>query len=291
MNSDRVTVSHTINSFGRGGSSPNASSFFSRALIISRSSKDSSRFATIQAHASAAEVQTELFEAVDKDHIRERSMPTAARFIRAGIMTNHTVKRPGTLACALSHLEVWRALAASGSRSPWLVFEDDSLIPANFASVLARVLPSLPHGWQFAFLNHNKLHGLAISRQWFRPSTGYRFGTNGLTNAYLVTPAGARAALKLMLPFNAVPDQSVDNVLKNLWSKELAGYFLRCCLVPQAVGPSVRGTERRLAASSWPDATHAVPGSSHRAVKMSGERDYAEGPCQGAKPGAGCSTL
>ena len=220
----------------------------SRALVISRSAKDGSRLAAFQSHARAANLQVELWEAVDKDVLRNHSDFTDD-LIRRGLITNQSVQRPGTLACALSHFMLWQQLAAqTSSNMPWLIFEDDSQVPPQFLPMLSRIVPMLPPGWHFAMLNHNRLHGSVVNRAWMRPKTGFRRGTNGFANAYLVTPAGARAALQVLLPFSAVPIQSGDNAIKKYWGRQVSAFFVRCCLVPQSGSPSVREAERRLQA-------------------------------------------
>ncbi|EPY29799.1 glycosyl transferase-like protein [Angomonas deanei] len=117
---------------------------------------------------------------------------------------------PGAVGCALSHILIWqRILTLTACRRPpgalcaptlpYLVVEDDSLFPADFTARYEAVLPHVPAGWELLYLS-----GLDTAGQCDRLRVAEGVcrvpGFHRTTNAYAVTPAGARELLRCCLP-------------------------------------------------------------------------------------------
>ena len=119
-------------------------------------------------------------------------------------------------------------------------------------------------GTTTAMLNHNRLNGTEMGVHWVRPYGGHS-GQNGLMNAYMVTPRGARAALAALLPFQSDGNRSKDVLMKRHYGKDVNAYFLRCCLALQNQKvPSTRTKQRRFHSAKGPFSMHPGPGSDCR---------------------------
>ncbi|CCW65668.1 unnamed protein product [Phytomonas sp. EM1] len=130
---------------------------------------------------------------------------------------------PAAVGCALSHIELWARIAAlsasfsffssssssvlsssSPSRTCYLVLEDDSLLPENFLECYrARVagIPTVEMGWELLYLSgidaagEKQKNELQIAPGISRVSQLHR-----TTNAYVLTPRGAKTLLEGCLP-------------------------------------------------------------------------------------------
>lgn len=101
--------------------------------------------------------------------------------------------RPGQAGCAISHMELWRALAGSAEEAT-LVFEDDAKLCADWASRLSEVMAELDPAVDAVFLGHcGETEGPAWKTPDGRTSRVLRHSRMPrCTHAYLVTAKGAR---------------------------------------------------------------------------------------------------
>jgi len=68
-----------------------------------------------------------------------------AQLFREGIITNDLSYPPGSLGCAISHINLWK-VAISGDRNI-TICEDDSIFAKNFYDQSASVCSTLPQDW------------------------------------------------------------------------------------------------------------------------------------------------
>jgi len=97
---------------------------------------------------------------------------------------------PGEVGCALSHVEVWRRIAAGPSGMAGVVIEDDVIFEDEAALRLSSYIRQLPPRWELVYLG-----GVKMGRH-------KRLAPNVIvpecylcTHAYMITPAGARKLL------------------------------------------------------------------------------------------------
>ncbi len=109
--------------------------------------------------------------------------------------------RRGIVACALSHIEQWRSVAAE-ARGVHLILEDDAILADGFPQHLAAVRERLRHdhpGADVILLGHLTADELVSDD---RPAGGLRplpaAGYVGGLFAYLLTPRGARRLLGIV---------------------------------------------------------------------------------------------
>ena len=160
-------------------------------------------------HAQANQWEVEYFPAVDKyDLIIRNSDPTLAQVTHvsdpgiqlelvAGSWGSITLSA-GQIACALSHMVLWRKLLESGEDA-WCIFEDDAEIEhpltpfemppdTDFVYISDRVTAVLTEDVDHDDEEWRRKNPLAI----LLPGCG--------TEAYIVTKRGAEAGLKIMTP-------------------------------------------------------------------------------------------
>ncbi len=155
--------------------------------------------------------QAEVFPAVDKAdlivtprgktkaRVSHRSDDSISLEAVAGSW-GHISLGPGHYACALSHLLLWKKLAASGE-SHWCIFEDDAVLEQRYVD-----LP-LPRDADFVFLSDRvqSLVPRGINSQmeferWMATTPFAPLVPGCGTEAYIVTRKGAETGLKLMQP-------------------------------------------------------------------------------------------
>merc|ERR1711988_1736985 len=108
---------------------------------------------------------------------------------------------PAELGAALSHISIWRKVAASSAPLS-LVFEDDVVIPATFLHNLESTVSELPENWDIMYLSYLKAWEFKRPEKYsdhlVQPNWPLGF------YAYAITPAGAQrlpTLLKLALKF------------------------------------------------------------------------------------------
>ncbi len=152
----------------------------------------------------------ERFEAIDGEHI------SLEPYRHLKLNLRH---KKGEIGCALSHLLLWERCAQG--RRPYLILEDDVVIPEYFDEVLRSSLPHVP-AFDLLYLvtmNHAKR---IPHNAYFDQLTR----SNLLTGAYFVSPHGAKKLIDILLPYN--PRRPIDGHLADLTaSKEISSYIFR----------------------------------------------------------------
>merc|ERR1711988_6838 len=114
---------------------------------------------------------------------------------------------PAELGAALSHISIWRKVAASSAPLS-LVFEDDVVIPATFLHNLESTVSELPENWDIMYLSYLKAWEFKrpekYSEHLVQPNWPLGF------YAYAITPAGAQRLLNLVEAGLEVPQDCVD---------------------------------------------------------------------------------
>jgi len=134
------------------------------------------------------------------------------RNIKDSVRRDHEdLNTAGGVGCYLSHVEVWKKIAAN--EEPYgIIFEDDTLLPDDFVPILKmcmrdwNLLPEMPdvwtfsYGWDFFY----KTKGKALPQDLPENHRGpwiYNTCPGGL-NGYLVTKEGAKRLLENAFPID-----------------------------------------------------------------------------------------
>jgi glycosyl transferase family 25 len=119
---------------------------------------------------------------------------------------------PGEIGCAVSHLMLWRRIAASAR--PAVVLEDDCQLAESAPSVLER-LAAMPHAWDLVLLGHRStrrgrdrgatpaVRGRVLGRG-HRLARLVEFATDAC--AYAISPRGAERLARFAEPIRVPAD-------------------------------------------------------------------------------------
>lgn len=104
----------------------------------------------------------------------------------------------GALGCALSHVDLWGAIAAR-RLDRCLVVEDDSIFHSSFLQECEAVMSMVPADWEIVYLSgldtEQKGHRLQVNSRVRQVPRMHR-----TTNCYMVNHRGAKSLLKHCLP-------------------------------------------------------------------------------------------
>jgi glycosyl transferase family 25 len=144
----------------------------------------------------------------------------------------------GQIACALSHIAVWRQVAAGPHRRV-LVLEDDA-VPVQEIATVGDTLAELPPSWELLYLGYNRnevvtprlranqiaymclaafrIGSLSVreaSNLLPRPHSARlrRAGFHDETHAYALTPAAAERLLRFQRPIGLNVDSAITRVI------------------------------------------------------------------------------
>jgi GR25 family glycosyltransferase involved in LPS biosynthesis/glycosyltransferase involved in cell wall biosynthesis len=159
--------------------------------------------------------------------------------IKEGLVDPNCSYKAGALACALSHVNLWKQAVAENM--VMTVFEDDAIATERFEEKAARLIAGLPNDWDFVQWGYNfrplfvwadfgfskatmRFYGQQFQgddkskfkSSNFSPSTiklAHSYGTV----AYSVSPKGARALLDYCVPLKSwsIPFPGTDVVAEN----------------------------------------------------------------------------
>lgn len=166
-------------------------------------------------HSDLRSIPYQRFEAVDgrKLHIRELTSEKAYQEIiaaeRNGFRTKHYQLTRGAIGCYLSHMELYKKIAAD--RKPYaLIFEDDVRFPKHVLSQIHGALERIPNDWDifllgcFCIVCNKTQHFSQINRFFF-------------LHAYLITRQGAEKIVNYLA--NVPIEQQIDSVLSRMAEK------------------------------------------------------------------------
>lgn len=193
------------------------------------------RFAATYAASDMSRVPLQRLEAVDGgavlDAARAYVEPAALAALdvmrRTGVRAGHRDLTPGAVGCYLSHVQAWRAVAASSAPYAF-VFEDDADVPRDLLARFERARAQAGPGWDVLLLGYDG-DGVAAGPDVVRVMWFLRL------HAYALTPAAARKLCECALPIS----QQVDwEVSRAAGSGRLRVYGMR----PSAVGVTWQGS-------------------------------------------------
>lgn len=176
-------------------------------INLRRNADRLARFRGAYARSDMGPVPLQRVEAVDGARLGDADLvklltPDAFERLRAmrasGVRQDHPDLTPGAVGCYLSHVDVWRRLAAGGAPYAF-VFEDDAAPPRDTLARFEAARAQIPAGWDLLLLGYE---GDGEPRG---PGTR-RVSEFRRTHAYVVSAAAARKLLASALPIS----QQVD---------------------------------------------------------------------------------
>lgn len=188
------------------------------------------RWAKFQHYASKANVKPERQSAVDAKSFVAHEHPAVTLGVAHNILfktrrSHYEIDRAGAVGASLSHIEAWKRLQASHAPA-YIIFEDDTEIPADFRARMEQLVNELPEDWDLVHLQKRSFANKADCK----PIPGSKFEhCTSLMGAwaYLVSRQGAEKLLKRCYPIEMHVDaymayMSRMNHIKMLWHPSLA---------------------------------------------------------------------
>lgn len=113
--------------------------------------------------------------------------------------------QPNTIACALSHISLWRKVATLKNEIV-IIFEDDIILPKDFLTKFNEYYEDLPTDWDFVYLGGSRLMGKQVNEHILKAQ--HAKGFNGGFFAYMIKPETATKLLDLLekTPLNTMID-------------------------------------------------------------------------------------
>ena len=143
------------------------------------------------------------------------------------IPSSHQIKKgkkEGSLACLVSHTNLWKKIYEENLGDISLIFEDDCRILPNFKNKLKTALDNAPSDWDMIWLGYNNVKGDKVSEYYYRPYKGFRRGYNTQHHCYLVRRSAIPKILKILFPI-PVRFLNKDSILRDNYDKFNAYFY------------------------------------------------------------------
>ena len=139
-------------------------------------------------------------------------------------------KKQGSLACLISHTELWRKILTNNininnNSDYYLIFEDDCKILPKFNEKLKFYLKHIPNDADMVWLGYNRIKGKKVNEYFYKPYQGWNKGFNSQHHCYLVNKKGIKKLLKIIIPLK-YSFHTKDTLIKMNFDK-FNPYFLR----------------------------------------------------------------
>ena len=146
---------------------------------------------------------------------------------------------PGEIACAMSHMNVWREVCSGRGRRV-LILEDDAVPCPAGLPLVGKALDELPHSWELLYLGYDRNEKVTLRRRFDRlvytalgaaglfylgareasrmlpaPYSTHlrRAGLHDQTHAYALTPSAAERLLRYQEPIALAVDTGITRVI------------------------------------------------------------------------------
>lgn len=131
----------------------------------------------------------------------------------------HKNNKKGTLACLLSHTNLWTKIKNDNKKKKYfLIMEDDAKICDNFKEEVDIALTNAPEDWEMIWLGYNEIKGVKISDYYFKPDSGRLEGFNSQHHCYLINNKAINKITKIIFP---LPEKFItkDSILRDNFDK------------------------------------------------------------------------
>ena len=128
-------------------------------------------------------------------------------------------RKIGSLACLLSHTNLWKKLNSEYEEKKYFVImEDDAKICDNFKEEVNIALNNAPKDWDMIWLGYNEIKGKKISDYYFKPESGRLEGFNSQHHCYLIKNSAINKIINIIFP---LPEIFItkDSILRDNFDK------------------------------------------------------------------------
>lgn len=122
---------------------------------------------------------------------------------------NPPLHKYGSVACLISHTNLYKKIKRENTGGWFLIFEDDCKLEKDFKKKLQFYMRQLPPDAEMVWFGYNKIKGKKVNDYFYRPTPGYFIGYNSQHHCYLINYDAIDKMLDILLP---VPN--------NLWNKD-----------------------------------------------------------------------
>jgi GR25 family glycosyltransferase involved in LPS biosynthesis len=133
-------------------------------------------------------------------------------------------KKEGSLACLISHTNLWKKIYNENLGDISLIFEDDCRILPNFNDKLKTALDNAPSDWDMIWLGYNNVKGDRVSNYYYRPYKGFRRGYNTQHHCYLVRRRAIPKIISILFPI-PLKFLNKDSILRDNYDKFNAYFY------------------------------------------------------------------
>lgn len=131
----------------------------------------------------------------------------------------------GSIACLISHVNLYKQIYEEYDGGIFLVFEDDCKILPDFSEKLNNYLERLPEEWDMIWLGYNKIKGERYDDNFYIPLSGNNIGYNSQHHCYLLHYNFIPKIIEILLPLTS-NFKTKDKKLRYNFDKFKA-FFLR----------------------------------------------------------------
>ena len=128
--------------------------------------------------------------------VAQPALDKLATVERLGFRATHAeLPSRGAIGCALSHLSIWLDILkdpAVDPQEPYLVLEDDAVLPKRSLHLFNKGLSTVPAGWDILLLGYRTPRPSMVTKHLSHLDIRYFWGMH----AYLIRKAGARKILE-----------------------------------------------------------------------------------------------
>ena len=133
-------------------------------------------------------------------------------------------RKEGSLACLISHTNLWKKIHSEKKGDISLIFEDDCEILPNFQNKLDTALQNAPDDWDMIWLGYNNIKGDKVSEYYYKPYQGFHKGFNTQHHCYLVKTSSIPKILNIVFPV-PLSFTNKDSILRNNFNKFNAYFY------------------------------------------------------------------
>ena len=165
------------------------------------------------------------FSAFDKKLLNKNKIEEMKKNNILDINHNPKPHKLGSIACLVSHVNLYKKIYEEYNGGIFLIFEDDCKILPDFNKKLDYYLARLPEDWDMIWLGYNKIKGKRYDENFYIPDSGLIWHHNSQHHCYLLNYKFIPQLIKILMPIKQNFNTN-DTVLRVNFHK-FKPFFLR----------------------------------------------------------------
>ena len=113
---------------------------------------------------------------------------------------NPPLDKYGSVACLISHTNLYKKIKRENKSGWFLIFEDDCKLEKDFKKKLQFYMRQLPPDAEMVWFGYNKIKGKKVNDYFYRPNLGFNYGHNSQHHCYLIKYEAIDKILDILLP-------------------------------------------------------------------------------------------